>query len=75
LVAHLKANDIGCEVYCPVPMHTQGCFKYLGYKDRDFPEAEKVANDIMAIPVYPELTDEMKDYVVETMLKFIGYGL
>jgi len=72
VVAHLKANDIGCEVYYPVPMHMQECFGYLGNKEGDFPQAEKAANEVMAIPVYPELTDEMKDFVVDTVLEFIG---
>ena len=72
VVAHLKANDIGCEIYYPVPMHLQECFGYLGYREGDFPEAEKAANEVMAIPVYPELTDEMKDVVVEAILSFLG---
>ena len=71
VVAHLKENDIGCEIYYPVPMHMQECFGYLGYKQGDFPEAEKAANEVMAIPVYPELTDEMKDHVVRTILSFL----
>lgn len=72
VVAHLKANDIGCEVYYPVPMHLQECFGYLGYKEGDFPAAEKAAREVMAIPVYPELTDQMKDVVVDTILSFLG---
>ncbi len=72
LLAHLQKNKIGCEIYYPVSMHLQECFKYLGYKQGDFPEAEKVASEIMAIPVYPELTDEMKDFVAETILAFLG---
>jgi len=71
LLAHLQKNKIGCEVYYPVPMHLQECFKYLGYTQGDFPEAEKAAKEIMAIPVYPELTDQMKDYVVESILSFL----
>ncbi len=71
VVAHLKEKNIGCEIYYPVPMHLQKCFEYLGYKQGDFPESEKAANEIMALPIYPELTDEMKDFVVGTILSFI----
>jgi dTDP-4-amino-4,6-dideoxygalactose transaminase len=53
-------------------MHLQECFRYLGYKEGDFPESEKAAKEVLAIPVYPELTDEMKDYVAETILAFVG---
>ena len=72
VVAHLKANDIGCEIYYPLPMHMQECFAYLGYGEGDMSEAEKAAKEVMAIPVYPELTDEMKDHVVETILSFLS---
>jgi len=71
VVAHLKKNDIGCEIYYPLPIHLQECFRYLGYKEGDFPEAEKAAKEVMAIPIYPELTDEMKDYVADTILSFL----
>ncbi len=72
VIAHLKAKQIGCEVYYPVPAHLQECFAYLGYKEGDFPASEQAAKEIMAIPVYPELTDEMKDHVAETILAFLG---
>ena len=70
VIAHLHKNNIGCEIYYPVPMHLQECFKYLGYKKGDFPESEKAAREIMAIPIYPELSDEMKKYVAEVILSF-----
>ncbi|MHC4740719.1 MAG: DegT/DnrJ/EryC1/StrS family aminotransferase [Planctomycetota bacterium] len=71
VVAHLRAGGIGCEVYYPVPMHLQECFAYLGHGEGDFPEAEKAAKDVVALPVYPELSEAMQDCVVETILSFL----
>jgi dTDP-4-amino-4,6-dideoxygalactose transaminase len=51
-------------------MHLQECFRYLGYKEGDLPESEKAAKEVLAIPIYPELTDKMKDYVADTILSF-----
>jgi dTDP-4-amino-4,6-dideoxygalactose transaminase len=72
VIAHLRENNIGCEIYYPVPLHLQECFKYLGCKKGTFPESEKAAEEVLALPIYPELTDEMKDYIVETILSFLG---
>lgn len=71
LFEHLKKNSIGCEIYYPVPMHLQECFRYLGYKEGNFPESEKAAKDVLALPIYPELTDEMQDYIAETIISFL----
>jgi dTDP-4-amino-4,6-dideoxygalactose transaminase len=72
VVKHLQANQIGCDIYYPVPMHLQECFGYLGQGVGTCPEAEKAAGEVMALPVYPELTDEMQDHVVKTILDFLS---
>jgi dTDP-4-amino-4,6-dideoxygalactose transaminase len=68
---HLRNNGVGCMVYYPLSLHMQECFAYLGYKEGDFPVAEKAATEVMALPVYPELTSEMQDYAVKSILDFL----
>ena len=70
LQAFLKAKGIMTAVYYPVPLHLQECFRGLGYRKGDFPEAEKAAAEVLSLPVYPELTAEQKDYVVDCLQEF-----
>jgi len=53
-----------------VPFHEQECFQYLGYKSGDFPNSEYAAKHTIALPIYPELTIEMQDYVIEKIGEF-----
>lgn len=70
LQVFLKEHEIGTEVYYPLPLHVQECFKGLGYSKGAFPNAEQASVDSLAIPVYPELTTSQQEYVVDQIRKF-----
>jgi dTDP-4-amino-4,6-dideoxygalactose transaminase len=70
LQAHLKKQGIGSEVYYPLPLHLQECYRFLGHKPGDFPVSEKLAAESLALPVYPELAFEDIEYVCESIRAF-----
>jgi dTDP-4-amino-4,6-dideoxygalactose transaminase len=67
---HLKASGVATKVYYPIPLHLQECFAYLGHKEGEFPEAERAAQETFALPLFPELTAEQQEYVVNSIQEF-----
>lgn len=67
----LKDAGIGTEVYYPIPLHLQPVFKYLGYKQGSLKQAERVAKEVLSLPMYPELTFEQQRYIVDAFKKIL----
>ncbi|MGD0580201.1 MAG: DegT/DnrJ/EryC1/StrS family aminotransferase [Bryobacteraceae bacterium] len=69
---YLRAHGVGSEIYYPLPLHRQVCFRDLGYKDGDFPVSEQAAHEVLALPVYPGLSAADIGYVAALLQEFRG---
>jgi dTDP-4-amino-4,6-dideoxygalactose transaminase len=67
---HMKARGIGHSVYYPIPLHLEPCFRDLGHRAGDFPEAEKASREVLSLPVFPELDTGRQEQVVQTVVEF-----
>ena len=70
LRSFLKEKGVGTEVYYPLPMHLQNCYRDLGHQKGSFPVSEQAAEAVMSLPIYPELTEAQQSYVVEMIAEF-----
>jgi dTDP-4-amino-4,6-dideoxygalactose transaminase len=72
LQAHLADRGVPTIIYYPLPLHLQGCYRDEGWKQGDFPVTEQVSRNILPLPMYPELTDEQVDYVIQQIRSYYG---
>jgi dTDP-4-amino-4,6-dideoxygalactose transaminase len=70
LRVYLKDKNVGTEIYYPVPMHLQSCYRELGHQKGDFPVSERAAEEVLSLPIYAELTDDQLSYVVDSIRAF-----
>lgn len=66
----LDDKGVNTAIYYPLPLHLQKCFAYLGYKEGDLPVAEEAAHEVLALPIYPELTSDQQDFIVSSIRSF-----
>jgi len=66
----LKEKGVSTGIHYPIPLHLQPAYKYLGYKKGDFPKAEKQSNEILSLPIYPELTEKQIKFIVNIIKKY-----
>jgi dTDP-4-amino-4,6-dideoxygalactose transaminase len=67
---HLAEAGIGTEIYYPIPLHLQQCFSYLGHRPGEMPESERAAREVLALPIFPELSPAQIDHVAGTIERF-----
>jgi len=72
LVEYLKSEGVGVVIHYPLPLHLQPAYRSLGYRPGDFPISEACAREVLSLPMYPELTDEQQQRVVEAVKAFVG---
>lgn len=73
LKKHLEANQVGCALHYPLSLHLQKAYAHLGYKQGDFPVAEKAARECLSLPIYPELTDDQIQRVAQVIKDFFNH--
>jgi dTDP-4-amino-4,6-dideoxygalactose transaminase len=71
LMRHLKSEQVGCDVYYPIPLHRQECLAYLGYRQGDFPASEEASRNVLALPMHPGLGADQQRRVIQSCANFV----
>jgi len=71
LMSHLKDQGVGTGIHYPIPLHLQKAYQHRGYREGDFPICEKVAREIVSLPMFPQLQPEQQRKVVEAIAEFV----
>jgi dTDP-4-amino-4,6-dideoxygalactose transaminase len=75
LMRHLSQHGIGTEIYYPLPLHLQPCFREFGYRRGDFPVSEQLSQEVLALPMYPELTYPQQKIVIQSCAAYYRQAL
>ena len=71
----LRSSGIGVEIYYPLSLHQQECFKFLGYRTGDFPMSEEAANTVLALPIFPEISESQQERVIDVCASYLSQSL
>lgn len=75
LQAHLSEAGVGTGIHYPIPLHLQKAYSHFGYKNGDFPVTERVASEIVSLPLFPQLQPAQQDHVVQKLKEFVASGV
>ena len=71
MVAHLKKEGVGCEIYYPLSLHQQECVNHLGFGEGSFPHSEAAAKAVLALPMFPEITEQQQRRVMDVCAGYV----
>jgi dTDP-4-amino-4,6-dideoxygalactose transaminase len=74
VLAHLRSRGIGAGVHYPIPLHLQPAYSHLGYRVGDLPAAEAAAGEVLSLPMYPELTEDLVAQIADSLREVLGGG-
>lgn len=75
MVQHLRSSGVSCDIYYPLSLHQQECFRFLGHQDGDFPASEEATRTVLALPIFPEITADQQAQVVDACSAYLHQSI